>query len=99
MIYVTSMYIMERVDVYHGADRMKVSKWGNSLAIRIPTDVASRLGLKEGDEVDLQPSDTNGIELLRLASRRERIDRLRELLKGRLPADYRFDREAANARR
>ncbi|MBN9362051.1 MULTISPECIES: AbrB/MazE/SpoVT family DNA-binding domain-containing protein [unclassified Devosia] len=78
---------------------MKVSKWGNSLAIRIPTDVASRLGLKEGDEVDLQPSDTNGIELLRLASRRERIDRLRELLKGRLPADYRFDREAANARR
>ncbi len=78
---------------------MKVSKWGNSLAIRIPADVASRLGLKEGDEVDLQPSDTNGIELLRLASRRERIDRLRELLKGRLPADYRFDRDAANARR
>ncbi|WP_055046870.1 AbrB/MazE/SpoVT family DNA-binding domain-containing protein [Devosia sp. A16] len=78
---------------------MKVSKWGNSLAVRIPTDVASRLGLKEGDEVDLQPSETNGIELLRLASRRERIERLRELMKGRLPADYRFDREEANARR
>lgn len=78
---------------------MRVSKWGNSLAVRIPTDVVSRLGLKEGDEVDLRPSDTNGIELLRLASRRERIERLRELLKGRLPADYRFDREEANARR
>jgi len=78
---------------------MKVSKWGNSLAVRIPSDVASRLGLKEGDEVDLQPSETNGIELLRLASRRERIERLRELMKGRLPADYRFDREEANARR
>lgn len=78
---------------------MKVSKWGNSLAVRIPTDVASRLGLKEGDEIDLRPSDVNGIELLRLASRRERIERLRELLKGRLPADYRFDREEANARR
>lgn len=78
---------------------MKVSKWGNSLAVRIPTDVASRLGLKEGDEIDLRPSDINGIELLRLASRRERIERLRELMKGRLPADYRFDREEANARR
>lgn len=78
---------------------MKVSKWGNSLAVRIPTDVASRLGLKEGDEIDLRPSDINGIELLRLASRRERIERLREILKDRLPADYRFDREEANARR
>lgn len=78
---------------------MKVAKWGNSLAVRIPTDVASRLGLKEGDEVDLRASDSNGIELLRLASRRERVERLREVLKDRLPADYRFDREAANARR
>lgn len=78
---------------------MKVSKWGNSLAVRIPMDVASRLGLKEGDEIDFRPSDINGIELLRLASRRERVERLREILKDRLPADYRFDREEANARR
>lgn len=78
---------------------MKVSKWGNSLAVRIPADVASRLGLVEGDEVDFRPSDINGIELLRLASRRERVERLREILKDRLPADYRFDREEANARR
>jgi antitoxin MazE len=78
---------------------MKISKWGNSLAVRIPTDVASRLGLKEGDEVDFRASDSNGIELLRLASRRERVERLREILKDRLPADYRFDREEANARR
>ena len=54
---------------------MKISKWGNSLAVRIPMDVARRLGLKEGDEVDFRPSDINGIELLRLASRRERVER------------------------
>lgn len=30
---------------------MKVSKWGNSLAIRIPAKLARELGLKEGDYV------------------------------------------------
>jgi antitoxin MazE len=91
MIYITQVYIMEVA--------MKVSKWGNSLAVRLPAEVVAKLGLKEGDEVDLRPSEINGIELLRLASRRERIERLRELLKDRLPEDFKFDREEANARR
>lgn len=78
---------------------MKVAKWGNSLAIRIPAEVVEKLGLKEGDEVQLQPSPVNGLELARLASRRERVERLREILKDRLPADFKFDREKANARR
>ena len=91
MIYMIEVYIMEVA--------MKVAKWGNSLAIRIPADVVEKLGLKEGDEVDIQPSAVNGIELIRLASRRERVERLREILKDRLPADFKFDREEANARR
>jgi antitoxin MazE len=91
MIYTDAMYIMEA--------SMKVAKWGNSLAIRIPAEVVEKLGLKEGDEVQLQPSAVNGLELARLASRRERVERLREILKDRLPADYKFDREQANARR
>jgi antitoxin MazE len=78
---------------------MKVAKWGNSLAIRVPAEVVEKLGLKEGDEVDLQPSAVNGLELIRLASRREKIERLREILKDRLPEGYKFDREEANARR
>lgn len=78
---------------------MKVAKWGNSLAIRVPAEVVEKLGLKEGDEVDLQPSAVNGLELIRLASRREKIERLREILKDSMPADYKFNREEANARR
>jgi antitoxin MazE len=78
---------------------MKVAKWGNSLAIRIPAEVVEKLGLKEGDDVDIQPSAVNGLELIRLASRRERIERLREIMKDTMPADYKFDREEANARR
>lgn len=32
----------------------QVSKWGNSLAMRIPSEVVRRLGLREGDTVDAQ---------------------------------------------
>ena len=31
---------------------MKVSKWGNSLAVRLPVDLVRRLNLKEGDYVE-----------------------------------------------
>jgi len=32
---------------------MQVSKWGNSLAVRLPTAVVDALGLKEGDEIEI----------------------------------------------
>lgn len=78
---------------------MKVAKWGNSLAIRIPAEVVEKLGLTEGDDVEIQPSPINGLELIRLASRRERVERLREIMKDTMPDGYKFDREEANARR
>jgi len=78
---------------------MKVAKWGNSLAIRIPAEAAEALGLKEGDDVELRPNPVSGLELLREPTRRDKINRLREILKGRIPEDYKFDREEANARR
>lgn len=78
---------------------MKVSKWGNSLAVRIPADVATKLELKEGDEIELRRGESQVIELVRTASRRERIERLREILKDTLPEDFKFNREEANARR
>jgi antitoxin MazE len=30
-----------------------VSKWGNSLGVRVPKDVAAKLGLSEGSRVDV----------------------------------------------
>ena len=33
---------------------MQVSKWGNSLAVRLPATVVDALGLKEGDQVEIQ---------------------------------------------
>lgn len=34
--------------------RAKVKKWGNSLGLIIPADLATKQGLKEGDEVEYQ---------------------------------------------
>jgi antitoxin MazE len=33
---------------------LQVSRWGNSLAMRLPSDIARRLGLREGDRVQLR---------------------------------------------
>ena len=31
---------------------MRVAKWGNSLAVRLPASVVEALGLQEGDEIE-----------------------------------------------
>ena len=33
---------------------MRVSKWGNSLAVRLPTTVVDALDLKEGDQIEIR---------------------------------------------
>jgi antitoxin MazE len=34
--------------------QVRVSRWGNSLGLRIPRDIASRAGLREGDRVEAE---------------------------------------------
>lgn len=34
-----------------------VGKWGKSLAIRVPLDVARAMGLREGESVEIEESD------------------------------------------
>jgi antitoxin MazE len=76
---------------------MKVAKWGNSLAIRIPKDVAEALGLKLGDDVELAAGERSRVIVDRMMSREEAIRSLRRF-RGRLPANFKFDRDEANAR-
>ena len=40
-------------DVYQGGS-MQVSKWGNSLAVRLPSSIVDALGLKEGDQIEIR---------------------------------------------
>ena len=77
---------------------MQVAKWGNSLAVRIPADVARTLGLAEGDEVQLRALDAGELAVVTERQRREElIARVRKAAMP-LPADYKFDRDEANAR-
>ena len=75
---------------------MRVSRWGNSLAVRLPKDVVVALGLTEGDEIELTRREPRLFEIAKL-DRRQAIERLRKY-RGRLPAGYRFDRDDANGR-
>lgn len=76
---------------------MQVSKWGNSLAVRLPAAVVEALGLKEGEEVELHVVGARAFEVARKPSRRELLAKLRKY-RGSLPADFRFDRLEANER-
>lgn len=77
---------------------MKIAKWGNSLAVRIPSDLAQKLELKEGDSVDLTMLETGALAIVTDQQRRAAImEEIRRLAKP-LPPGYKFDREEANAR-
>ena len=76
---------------------MQVAKWGNSLAIRLPAAVVDALKLKEGDEIEIHVASSKQFGVARKPGREELLKRLRAF-RGRLPADFKFDRDEANAR-
>jgi antitoxin MazE len=76
---------------------MQVAKWGNSLAVRLPAVVVEALGLKEGDEIEIHIADSKQFGVARKPGRDDLLKRLRAF-RGRLPPDFKFDRDDANAR-
>lgn len=76
---------------------MKIAKWGNSLALRLPAAVVEALKLKEGDEIEVHVAGARDFAVARKPGRAELLKRLRAF-RGRLPPDFRFDRDEANAR-
>lgn len=75
---------------------MRVSKWGNYLAVRLPADLVRELGLKEGDEIDLLKDD----ETVHVR-RQPRADEILNALKrfrGKLPNETHLCRDAAHER-
>ena len=76
---------------------MQVSKWGNSLAIRLPAAVVKALELKEGDNIEIRVAGNRAFEVGRDPARQEALARLRKLSRP-LPAGFVFDREEANER-
>lgn len=76
---------------------MQIAKWGNSLAVRLPAAVVEVLDLKEGDDVEIQIAGSRSFEIEKKPGAAELLARLRKF-RGRLPADFKFDRLEAHER-
>jgi antitoxin MazE len=76
---------------------MRVAKWGNSLAVRLPKALVDELHLAPGDELSIVAASKNEIVV-------EKRDRRSEFLKAMerfnwpAPEGYKFDRDEANER-
>ena len=76
---------------------MLVSRWGNSLGVRLPRTLVDNLGLKAGDNLEVVSAKPNRIVLARDDRRVQAVDRMRA--RGWSPPEgYAFDRDDANAR-
>jgi antitoxin MazE len=76
---------------------MQISRWGNSLAVRLPAAVVEALELKEGDEIEIHVQDARSFGIAAKPKRADWLKRLRAF-RGRLPADFKFDRDEAHER-
>jgi antitoxin MazE len=76
---------------------VRVAKWGNSLAVRLPQSVVDALELREGDSIDITVAGARSFEVSKAPTTQEMLVRLRRF-RGRLPRDFKFDRLEANER-
>lgn len=77
---------------------MQVAKWGNSLAVRLPASVVEALDLKPGDNIDIHVWSERSFAIEKAPGARDLLARIRKH-RGRLPADFKFDRSETNERR
>ena len=76
---------------------MRVSKWGNSLAVRLPKELVEAMDLKSGDELEVVATRAQRYEIVKRNRAAEFLEALRQF-RFELPPDYKFNREEANDR-
>lgn len=76
---------------------MNVAKWGNSLAVRLPASIVKILELKEGDDIEIIVHGERRFELKKKPLPAEVLQKLRKY-RGKIPADFKFDREQSHER-
>jgi antitoxin MazE len=76
---------------------MKIAKWGNSLAVRLPAAVVESLELKDGDEVEIIPTGRREFAVRRKLTREQALKELRKF-RGMLPKGFKFNRDEVNER-
>ena len=76
---------------------MQVSKWGDSLAVRLPKALVEKMGLSAGDELNIVDVADRTLVVQKENRRNAAIERLTSR-NWTLPPDYKFDRDEANER-
>ena len=76
---------------------MQVSRWGNSLAVRLPKAVVESLGLRPGDQLEIVSIHAGHMVIARDRRRARAVERMRARA-WLMPEGFAFDREGANTR-
>lgn len=76
---------------------MRLAKWGNSLAVRIPAEVVDKLGLEPGENIQFTITGEGSFEVSRDRRRLAAIEQMRSMSFA-LPDDYALNREELNER-
>jgi antitoxin MazE len=76
---------------------MRVAKWGNSLAVRLPAAVVEGLNLKEGDNIEIQIAGARTFEVNKGRTKEQALAALRKLRRP-FPKGFVFNREEAHER-
>jgi antitoxin MazE len=80
---------MMQIHSVDSKDRMRVFKWGKSLAVRLPDSVVKALKLKSGDDIEIMVTSAREFQIDRHKSRERALARLRQLRKP-LPEGFSF---------
>ena len=76
---------------------MRVAKWGNSLAVRLPAAVVDALALKDGDNIEIRIAGNRTFEIKKDPTREQALAALRKLSRP-FPKGFVLDREEAHER-
>lgn len=76
---------------------MKVARWGNSLAVRLPADLVQSMGLIEGDEIIVRNAAPKELALMREDARQRALARI-AARRWVLPPDWKIDRNDPDER-
>ena len=76
---------------------MQVSKWGGSLAVRLPKALVEELGVAPSDEPEVVDARKDRIAVAKIDKRADFLAAM-ERFRWPAPADYKFDRDEANER-
>ncbi len=76
--------------LYAGEDRVlkaQLTKWGNSLAVRVPKHVADAAGLRQGDQLELRVAGPGAVRIRKAKRKLTLAQLLRAITPGNCPGE------------